>query len=179
VSHPTQIVSETPVIRTGTRIWVAADAFYFLAFAFGLFYLRTLNENGRWHPHGEQPTTWLLVATVVIVVAGAACLALMARGGPAWLGWVGTASQLAGAVLAFWQLLHLDFATQTAGAYGSLLVGFTASMVVHLLGGAYWSEVATMSAGRAADRGTVGGAATFAVFLAAMYVLFGFLFLVM
>ncbi|HEX2589663.1 MAG TPA: hypothetical protein VHL51_15445 [Gaiellales bacterium] len=179
MSHPATITSETPVIRTAARIWVAADSFYFLAFAFGLFYLRTLNENGRWHPAGESASTGLLIATAVVLVVGAVGIAVMARGGAAWLGWVGVASQLVGAVLCFWQLLHLNFATATAGAFGSLLVGFLASMVVHLLGAAYWSEVGTMSQARTAEAGTVAGAATNAVFLAAMFVLFAFLFLVL
>ncbi|HET6849003.1 MAG TPA: hypothetical protein VFH74_09105 [Gaiellales bacterium] len=180
MTHPaTIVIDETPVVRTAARIWVAADAFYFLAFFFGLFYLRTLNENGRWHPAGEHASTGLLIATAVVLVVGAVALAVMARGGDSWLGWIGVGSQLVGAVLCFWQLLHLDFATATAGAFGSLLVGFTASMVVHLLGAAYWSEVGTMSRARTAEAGTVAGAATNAVFLAAIYVLFAFLFLVL
>jgi hypothetical protein len=179
MSHPAVLTSETPVIRTATRIWIAADSFYFLAFLFGLFYLRTLNENGRWHPPGEHASTGLMIATALLLVIGAAALVAMARGGAAWLGWVGVASQIAGAALCFWQLLHLDFATATAGAFGSLLVGFLASMVVHLIGAAYWSEVGTMSRPHATEAGTIAGAAANAVFLAAIYVLFAFLFLVL
>ena len=33
-------------VRVGSRIWAAAQAFFFMAFLFAFFYLRALNSNG-------------------------------------------------------------------------------------------------------------------------------------
>ena len=38
-------------LRVGAHLWSSATAFFFLAFLFAYFYLRSLNNHGQWHPH--------------------------------------------------------------------------------------------------------------------------------
>ena len=58
------IVSDVPTdpppgraLFVGARLFVAADAFFFLGFLFAYLYLRALNSNGLWHPpaHPTRP----------------------------------------------------------------------------------------------------------------------------
>ena len=43
-------------LRLGARLFVAADAFVFLAFLFGYLYLRSLNQHGLWRPPHTDPS---------------------------------------------------------------------------------------------------------------------------
>ncbi len=42
-------------LRLGARLFVAADAFVFLAFLFAYLYLRSLNQHGLWRPPHTSP----------------------------------------------------------------------------------------------------------------------------
>src|SRR5437764_12632174 len=62
-------------IRTGSRLWAAAQAFFFLAFFFAFLYLRALNTNGVWRGwphHHPNPSTAFGVAILICVLAAAA-----------------------------------------------------------------------------------------------------------
>ena len=53
------IQTEPPPDRAlfiGARLFVAADAFFFLGFLFAYLYLRALNSNGLWHPPHIHPS---------------------------------------------------------------------------------------------------------------------------
>src|SRR6478735_3113186 len=105
------IQTEPPPDRAlfiGARLFVAADAFFFLGFLFAYLYLRALNSNGLWHPPHTNPSGAL--ATVSLVAA------------------------LWGGV----QLFDPGFAPAHGGGYGAVFVGFTAGLTVHLLGAASW-----------------------------------------
>jgi len=134
-------------IATATRLFVAADAFLFLGFAFAYLYLRTLDNNGMWNPQGQNPSGPMGVAVLVLVVVAAAIMhAAVGR-----IGSGGTAAYRAPAALALgvavvatvlsgYQLFRPGFSPSHAGALGSVFVGFTACYLVHLVGGLYWLE---------------------------------------
>src|SRR4051794_16035201 len=55
----------------GARLFVAADAFFFLGFLFAYLYLRALDSNGLWHPPHTNPSGALAGVSLVAVVAAA------------------------------------------------------------------------------------------------------------
>src|SRR2546423_5234227 len=59
---------------TAGRLFVAADAFLFLAFLFAYLYLRALNNNHMRNPHGQNPSRTMGLVVLVLVVATAALL---------------------------------------------------------------------------------------------------------
>jgi heme/copper-type cytochrome/quinol oxidase subunit 3 len=132
---------------TAGRLFVAADAFLFLGLLFAYLYLRTLNNNDMWNPHGQNPSGPMGVVVLVLVVATAALLQVaagrMASGGPAAFRAPAAAALALGVVatvLAGSQLFRPGFSPSHAGGFGSVFIGFTAFYLVHLLGGIYWLE---------------------------------------
>jgi hypothetical protein len=98
-------------VRVGSRIWAAAQAFFFMAFLFAFFYLRALNSNGIWRGwphHYPQPSLAFGIVIMLCVVAAAA------------IAWVGS----------------LGFGP-TDGGYASVFVGWTGTLTIFLLGSAY------------------------------------------
>src|SRR5437870_6984768 len=62
-------------IRTGSRVWAASEAFFFLAFFFAFLYLRALNTNGIWRGwphHHPNPSLAFGIAILICVLACAA-----------------------------------------------------------------------------------------------------------
>src|SRR5262245_40127611 len=61
------------VLFVSVRLFVAADAFFFLGFFFAYLYLRALDSNLKWHPSGIDPSVALgtVLAVCVILAAGA------------------------------------------------------------------------------------------------------------
>jgi heme/copper-type cytochrome/quinol oxidase subunit 3 len=173
------IETESPVVNernvfVGTRLFLAADAFLFLAFLFAYAYLRALDSNGMWHPSGVNPSTGLGLATTVIVIAAAAVAFMavrQARAGSAAAGmaWGVVALLLVAAVLAFVQTFNPGFSPNFSGGFGSVFVGFTATYAVHLLAAVYWSEVVAATAARSpssSDIADAAGLSAFVIFLA-------------
>src|SRR5437879_7473554 len=62
-------------IQVGSRVWAAAQAFFFLSFFFAFLYLRALNTNGLWRGwphHHPNPSTAFGIAILLCVLASAA-----------------------------------------------------------------------------------------------------------
>lgn len=53
-----------------------ATAFFFLSFLFAYVYLRSLNNGGRWHPHGVDPPIAFGTIIAILLVASAAAVRL-------------------------------------------------------------------------------------------------------
>ena len=57
-------------LRVGAHIWSSATAFFFVAFLFAYFYLRSLNNQHQWKPKGiDAPTGWGIAIVVCVVVS--------------------------------------------------------------------------------------------------------------
>jgi heme/copper-type cytochrome/quinol oxidase subunit 3 len=141
-------------LRLGARLFVAADAFVFLAFLFAYLYLRSLNQHGLWRPPHTSPSLALGLVTLVAVVGSAAAFVAALRalraGRPRnWRAGAGLslAFVLAAVAAQGWQLFDPGFSPYHAGAFGSVFVGFTATLFVHLLGATYWLETIVASSG--------------------------------
>jgi heme/copper-type cytochrome/quinol oxidase subunit 3 len=141
-------------LRLGARLFVAADAFVFLAFLFAYLYLRSLNEHGLWRPAHTDPSLALGTLTLVAVVGSAAALMVALRslraGQPRnWRAGAGVSLGLVlvATVVQGWQMVDPGFSPYHAGAFGSVFVGFTATLFLHLLGATYWLETIVASSG--------------------------------
>jgi heme/copper-type cytochrome/quinol oxidase subunit 3 len=141
-------------LRLGARLLVVADAFVFLAFLFAYLYLRSLNQHGLWRPPHTSPSLALGIVTLVALLASSAAFVTALRelraGHPrTWR--IGAGLSLALLLVALvaqgWQLFDPGFSPYHAGAFGSVFVGFTATLFAHLLGAAYWLETIVASSG--------------------------------
>src|SRR5919109_5457197 len=62
-------------IRVGSRLWAAAQAFFFISFFFAFLYLRALNTNGLWRGwphHHPSPSLAFGIVILICVLASAA-----------------------------------------------------------------------------------------------------------
>ena len=179
IARPSSDDTHARNMFAGSRMWIAADAFFFLSFVFAYVYLRSLDTNNMWHPAGTDPSTALGLVTALLMVAAAGGSLVASRwaqaGRPFALPAAGAAACVLGAtVIQGIQLFNPGFSPSHGGAYGSVFVGFTAGYALHLLGAFYWSEVVAATAARnpgspelAAD---AEGLSAFLVFMAAVMV---------
>jgi heme/copper-type cytochrome/quinol oxidase subunit 3 len=175
------ITTEPPPDRAlfiGARLFVAADAFFFLGFLFAYLYLRALNSNGLWHPPHIHPSGLLATVSLVAVVAAAVIVRVADDRRAQVAAAVATVLVLVAAICEGVQLFDPGFSPIHAGGYGAVFVGFTAGFTVHLLGAAYWLE--TIAADRTTEVGLrlheLRAALVFVTFLAAVAVIATILF---
>lgn len=127
----------------GVRLWTASVAFFFLTFVFAFFYLRSLNSNNQWKPHGIDPPTGWGVAILVCLVASVAVYWFAVRLGseerwrmPAVVSLV---LAIAAAVIQCVEWAVMSWGP-TNGAYASVFIGWTGFYLLFLLGVIYWME---------------------------------------
>jgi heme/copper-type cytochrome/quinol oxidase subunit 3 len=183
---PTAAVSPELEARnqsTAGRLFVAADAFLFLGFLFAYLYLRALNNNGMWNPHGQNPSGTMGIVVLVLVVATAALLQVgatrMTSAGPAAFRAPAAAALLVGlvaTVLAGSQLFRPGFSPSHAGGFGSVFIGFIAFYFLHLIGGIYWLETQVVQRPSEILLGSVPPCLLFWWFLAVVLAIFSVLF---
>lgn len=153
-SHATgyHVVEEEPPellgrnLRAAGHLWSGATAFFFLAFVFAYFYLRSLDAGGMWRPkHVDPSLTWgTLSAAGVVVFAVLLQLGLADhRAGrrPQWRR-KGAVALVAGLAAIVFQIV--EWASQsfgpTDGGYASVFVGWTGFYLLFLVGTVYWAE---------------------------------------
>jgi heme/copper-type cytochrome/quinol oxidase subunit 3 len=131
---------------TGTRLLIGLTVFAWLAVAFAYFYLREVDTQALWRPHGVTPPTLVGTLIAAFVVLGAAVghygrRRLESRGRADWLaaGWVTVGLGVLAAGLQIWELGRLSFQPGLSG-YTSVFVGFAGFNIAFLLGGSYWLE---------------------------------------
>lgn len=168
---------------TAGRLFVAADAFFFLAFLFAYLYLRALDNNDMWNPHGQNPSGTMGLVVLVLVVVTAALVHVgagrLASGGPAAFRAPAAAALVAGlvaAVLTASQVFRPGFSPSHAGGLGSVFIGFIAVYLVHLLGGLYWLETQTVQRPSERLRASVPPCLLYWWFLAVVLAIFSVLF---
>jgi len=168
---------------TAGRLFVAADAFLFLAFLFAYLYLRALNNNHMWNPHGQNPSAAMGVVVLVLVVVTAALVQVaagrLAASGPAAFrapALAALAVGLVATVLAASQVFRPGFSPSHAGGIGSVFIGFIAVYLVHLLGGLYWLETQAVQKPGERLRASVPPCLLYWWFLAVVLAIFSVLF---
>src|SRR3979411_2576191 len=67
-------------LSVAARLLAGASTFFFLAFVFAYFYLRSLNVDHMWRPAHVNPNQGLGAAFIACLVVSAAAALLAARG---------------------------------------------------------------------------------------------------
>ncbi len=158
-THP-QIELEPPewqprAVWVGARLLCGAAAFFFLAFVFAYFYLRSLDTNRDWKiGHNINPSIGLGVAIVVGLVLSAVALRAAARAPERVLRAGGAALLLVllAVVLQVIAWTTLGFGP-ASGGYASVYIGWTGFYSVFALVCAYWIETQVATAWRRGRHG--------------------------
>lgn len=143
--EPLELVERN--LWAGVRLWVGADAFFFLGFVFAFFYLRALDSNGMFRdPHDHQSTavgTAVLAATLVCTALVRYGVMRLRAGDDA--GWrraaaVALTLAVAAVVLQIVQYSQFGLDRKVYQGYGSIFLGWTVAYVIHLVGAGAWLE---------------------------------------
>jgi heme/copper-type cytochrome/quinol oxidase subunit 3 len=162
--EPPEVLSRNLV--TAGHLLAGATAFFFLAFLFAYFYLRSLNNHDMWRPKGVDPSVAWGTVIIACVVASAALVWLgladhRAERRPAW--------RLKGLIALVLGLLALVFQVvawgmagfgPADGGYASVFVGWTGFYFLFVLCALYWLETVLATSYR--YRGWASGQATVA-----------------
>jgi heme/copper-type cytochrome/quinol oxidase subunit 3 len=133
-------------LRIAARLWSSSTVFFFFAFLFAYFYLRSLNEHHLWRPKHVDPSFTLgtLVALCVVGVAVLLRLAVVHHHADELREWRQKGGVSLALVVLALALQIAEWATQgfgpTDGGYASVYLGWTAFEVFFLLGLLYWIE---------------------------------------
>jgi heme/copper-type cytochrome/quinol oxidase subunit 3 len=163
-----EIPPESPEIgaralSVASRLLCGASTFFFLAFLFAYFYLRSLNVNHLWRPAHVNPSQGLGAAFVACVVVSAALTIVAGRQMKSRSrSWTGPA--IGGVVLglAAVALQCIEYTRQhfgpTNGAFASVFCAWTAFYMIAVLCTMYWLEtqVATELRARSEPAGSEG-----------------------
>jgi heme/copper-type cytochrome/quinol oxidase subunit 3 len=142
--EPPRVMAEN--LRIAARLWASATGFFFFAFLFAYFYLRSLNQSHLWKPKHVDPPVALGTVVAVLVVAAAVLLRLglrdhRAERRPAWRvkGAAAIVLVLAaiGVQIGAWASLGFG---PTDGGYASVYLGWTGFQLFFLVGLLYWAE---------------------------------------
>jgi heme/copper-type cytochrome/quinol oxidase subunit 3 len=128
------------------RLFVAADAFFFLGFLFAYLYLRAVDSNHLWHPPHTNPSGLLGTITLVALLVAVAVVWRSNERQTRMSAAIALALFLVAAVCSGIQTFNPGFSPSHAGGYGAVFVGYTAAFTVHLLGAAYWLETIAVDA---------------------------------
>ena len=132
-------------LYVAARLLAGATTFFFLAFVFAYFYLRSLNQNGMWRPAHVKPEQGLGVAIIACVLVSAVLAYVAGRQMRRQIsGWLVPASIAILLGLAAVVLQAVEYSKQsfgpTDGAYASVYVAWTAFYMVAVIGAMYWLE---------------------------------------
>jgi heme/copper-type cytochrome/quinol oxidase subunit 3 len=132
-------------LAVASRLLCGATTFFFLAFLFAYFYLRSIDANHMWHPAHVNPSQGLGAAFIACVVLSAALAIVAGRGmkakAPGW-----TPPAIASVVLGLVAvaLQCVEYTSQsfgpTNGAYASVFCAWSAFYLIAVLGTMYWLE---------------------------------------
>jgi heme/copper-type cytochrome/quinol oxidase subunit 3 len=127
------------------RLLAGASTFFFLAFLFAYFYLRSLNQNHQWRLGRVKVDQGLGVAIVAcVLLSGALAILASRRMRAESRGWIGPASAALALGLAAVALQCVEYTVQdfgpTDGGFASVFCAWTAFYAIAVLGTMYWLE---------------------------------------
>jgi heme/copper-type cytochrome/quinol oxidase subunit 3 len=141
--EPPDVAART--LSVAARLLAGASVFFFLAFAFAYFYLRSLNQDHMWKPHHVKPEQGLGAAFAACILLSA--LAMIVAGRQFKRGersWTVAASAGLGFGLVAVALQCIEYTVQkfglTDGAYASVFCAWTACYLLATLATMYWLE---------------------------------------
>jgi heme/copper-type cytochrome/quinol oxidase subunit 3 len=145
-----EIPPESPDIGARTlsvasRLLCGASTFFFLAFVFAYFYLRSINEDHMWHPAHVNPNQGLGAAFIACIVLSAGLTIVAGRQMKNRSHtWVATASGGIVLALAAIALQCIEYTGQhwgpTNGSFASVFCAWTAFYLIAVLFTMYWLE---------------------------------------
>ncbi len=132
-------------LSVASRLLAGASVFFFLAFLFAYFYLRSLNVAHMWKPAHVKPDQALGAAFIACVLLSAILTVVAGRGlKRRSRGWVGPATAALVLGLAAVALQCIEYTVQkfgpTDGAYASVFVAWTGFYLIAVLFTMYWLE---------------------------------------
>jgi heme/copper-type cytochrome/quinol oxidase subunit 3 len=154
VTQPVSVRGEIPPeppdiaarsLTVASRLLAGATTFFFLAFVFAYFYLRSLNQEHMWRPPHIDPNQALGAAMIACLVVSALATVAAGQGMKArargWAALVTVALVLGLAAIA---LQCVEYTKQhfgpTDGAYASVFCAWTALYMIAVLATMYWLE---------------------------------------
>jgi heme/copper-type cytochrome/quinol oxidase subunit 3 len=133
-------------LNAAAHLLASATAFFFLAFIFAYFYLRSLNNAHLWRPKHVDPSMTLGTLVMALTVASALLVRLglldhRAGRRAQWRlkGFAALAVGLIAVVLQFVEWTSANFGPADGG-YASVFIGWTAFNVLFVLGTLIWLE---------------------------------------
>jgi heme/copper-type cytochrome/quinol oxidase subunit 3 len=132
-------------LSVAARLLAGATTFFFLAFVFAYFYLRSLNVEHMWRPAHLKPDQGLGVAFIVCILLSATAAVVAGRGMKAGArSWVGPAAASVVLGLVAIALQCLEYTKQnfgpTNGGFASVFCTWTAFYLIAALAMMYWLE---------------------------------------
>jgi heme/copper-type cytochrome/quinol oxidase subunit 3 len=132
-------------LSVASRMLCGASTFFFLAFVFAYFYLRSIDADHMWHPAHVNPKQALGAVFIACVVLSALAAILAGRrmkaSSPGWLA-PGVAAVVLG--LAAVVIQCIEYTVQhfgpTNGAYASVFCAWTGFYMIAVLFTMYWLE---------------------------------------
>jgi heme/copper-type cytochrome/quinol oxidase subunit 3 len=132
-------------LSVASRMLCGASTFFFLAFLFAYFYLRSINADHMWHPKHVNPNQGLGAAFIVCILLSAGLTIIAGRRmkakSPGWL-----APGIAGVVLGLVAIVLqcIEYTVQhfgpTNGGYASVFCAWSAFYLIAVLFTMYWLE---------------------------------------
>ncbi len=133
-------------LRIAAHLWSSATAFFFAAFLFAYFYLRSLDSSSVWRPKHVDPSFALgtLVAIALVAAAVSLRLGLVDHRGDRR-----PASRIKGVVAVALLIVAVvlqivEWSTQgfgpTNGPYASVYLGWTGLLTIFVVGLTFWVE---------------------------------------
>jgi heme/copper-type cytochrome/quinol oxidase subunit 3 len=133
-------------LNSAAHLLASATAFFFLAFIFAYFYLRSLNNAHLWRPKHIDPSQTLGALVMALIVASALLVRLglldhRAGRRPQWR-LKGVAALVVGLIAIVLQFVEWTSANfgPADGGYASVFIGWTAFNVLFVLGTLLWLE---------------------------------------
>jgi len=149
-------------LNSAAHLLASATAFFFLAFFFAYFYLRSLNNAGLWHPKHVTPSVTLgtLVLALTVLSALLVRLGLVDQRATRRREWrlkaaIALALGIGAIVLQVVEWIAVGFGPADGG-YASVFFGWTAFNVLFIAGTLFWLENLLATAIRY-RKGPVGG----------------------
>jgi heme/copper-type cytochrome/quinol oxidase subunit 3 len=132
-------------LSVASRMLCGASTFFFLAFVFAYFYLRSINADNMWHPKHVNPNQGLGAAFIVCILLSAGLTIVAGRRmkakSPSWL-----APGIGGVVLGLVAVVLqcIEYTVQhfgpTNGGYASVFCAWSAFYLIAVLFTMYWLE---------------------------------------
>jgi heme/copper-type cytochrome/quinol oxidase subunit 3 len=133
-------------LNSASHLLASATAFFFLAFVFAYFYLRSLNNAGQWLPKHVSPSQGFgaVVMTLTLISALVLRLGLLERRRERRYQWrvKGVVALVAGVAAVVVQVVEwtsLGFGPADGG-YASVFFGWTAFQLLFTVGALFWVE---------------------------------------